>query len=251
VALWAPNDYAYAFVVDASGTLWNTSLMPNASGTWDSLGGMCTSSPAAICWNSINSNTLRFDVFVRGSDGALWHKYYNNSVWSGWQSLGGQLASGTGPAVSSWSAGRLDVFVEGTNGALYHKWWDGKSWSGWQNLGGKLTASPAATSPGLTTGLIDVFVRGANGAVWWKSYNNSWSSWKSLGGQVAANTGPAVTSFYDLFVQGTASALAHVLWRGRDLERLQLEAPRGVIHCLTGRRHDRCQYASFGKCQQY
>ena len=33
------------------------------------------------------------------------------TAWSEWESLGGQTASGTGPAVASWSAGRLDVFV--------------------------------------------------------------------------------------------------------------------------------------------
>jgi len=192
------------FAVDANGTLWNTSMAPSSNGTWNALGGACTSSPAAFSWNS---SYLRIDVFVRGSNGALYWKYYQNE-WSSWQSLGGQLTPGTGPAVASWSAGRLDVFVEGTNGALYHKWYSGGAWSGWQNLGGVLTASPAATSGG--SSVIDVFARGSNGAVWYKGWNGAaWSSWKSLGGQVASNTGPAVSQDLWLFVQGTDQRL----WR--------------------------------------
>jgi hypothetical protein len=191
------------FAVDSNGTLWNTSMALSGNGTWNPLGGVCTSSPAAV---SMNYSYLRIDVFVRGSNGDLYHKYYQNG-WSGWESLGGQLAPGTGPAVASWSAGRLDVFVEGTNGALYHKWWTGTSWSGWQSLGGKLTSSPAATSNAANN--IYVFVRGTDGAVWQKSYHNGWSSWKSLGGQVAPNTGPAVSQDLWLFIQGTD----HQLWR--------------------------------------
>jgi hypothetical protein len=209
-----PNGYGGYhdfFAVDTSGTLWHA----NGSGTWDSLGGVSTSSPAAVSWGPGSSN-FRLDVFVRSTDGALWHKYYQNG-WSGWESLGGQLAPGTGAAVASWSAGRLDVFVEGTNGALWHKWWNGAQWSGWQNLGGKLTASPAATS-GIgngtpsSRGQIEVFVRGTDGAVWQKNWNgtiSAWSTWASLGGQVAPNTGPAVSQTLVLFVQGTDHQLWH------------------------------------------
>jgi hypothetical protein len=196
------------FAVDSSGTVWH-----EGCSTWDSLGGVSTSSPAAICWN--DPNTYRSDVFVRGSDGALWHKDYQNG-WSKWESLGGQLASGTGPAVSSWSAGRLDVFVQGTDGALWHKWWNGAQWSGWESLGGKLTSSPAArayiNNPNSNAAnYIDVFVRGSDGAVWWKLWNGrAWSSWTSLGGKLAANTGPAASGYSSyLFVQGTD----HQLWQ--------------------------------------
>ncbi|MGA8071432.1 MAG: hypothetical protein WB946_08040, partial [Halobacteriota archaeon] len=115
------------FAVDANGALWNTPITSSGNGTWNSLGGMCTSSPAVVSWNS------SYYVFVRGSDGAIWWRDYQ-SGWSGWNSLGGQAASGTGPAVASWSAGRLDVFVEGTNGALWHKSFNGATWSGWQSL---------------------------------------------------------------------------------------------------------------------
>jgi hypothetical protein len=190
------NGWFDFFAVDTSGT-----LSHGANGNWDSLGGTCTASPAAVSWNS---NYYRLDVFVRGSDGAVWQKYYQNG-WSGWHSLGGQLAAGTGPAVASWSAGRLDVFAEGANGALYHKWWNGATWSGWESLGGKLTASPAASSQG--TNQIGVFVRGTNGACWYKEWTGTaWSSWESLGGQLAPNTGPGVTG-NEVFVQGTDNQL--------------------------------------------
>jgi hypothetical protein len=193
------SGWADYYAVDTSGTLWHT----GGSGTWDSLGGVCTASPAAVSWSS---SSFRQDVFVRGTDGALWHKYYQNG-WSGWQSLGGQLASGTGPAVSSWSAGRLDVFVQGTDGALWHKAWTGTSWSSWQSLGGKLTSSPAATS-GWTVGKIAVFVRGTDGAVWQRNWNGAaWSTWTSLGGKLASGTGPAVSPDLWLIVQGTNNQL--------------------------------------------
>ncbi len=193
------------FAVDSNGTLWNTSMALSGNGTWNPLGGVCTSSPAAV---SMNYSYLRIDVFVRGSNGALYHKYYQNG-WSGWGSLGGQLAPGTGPAVASWSAGRLDVFVQGTDGALWHKYYQ-NGWSGWQSLGGQLTASPAATWFVQTTPAnnIHVFVRGTDGAAWTKSWTGSkWSSWQSLGGQLASGTGPAVSQDDILVVQGTNNQL--------------------------------------------
>jgi hypothetical protein len=190
------SGYLDFFAVDTSGTLWHTPM--NGNNVWDSLGGVCTASPAAVSWGS---SYFRLDVFVRGTDGALWHKDYQNG-WSTWESLGGQLASGTGPAVSSWSAGRLDVFVQGTDGALWHKAWTGTSWSSWQSLGGKLTASPATTVQG--NNLIDVFVRGSDGAVWQRNWNGAaWSSWTSLGGQLAPNTGPGASISGWVVVQGT------------------------------------------------
>jgi len=217
------------FAVDTSGALWHTP----SNGTWDSLGGVCTASPASVSWGV----TTRIDVFVRGSDGAVWHKYSNDggSTWSSnWESLGGQLAAGTGPAVASWSQGRLDVFAEGTNGALYHKWWNGSKWSGWESLGGKLTTSPAASSQG--TNQIGVFVRGTNGACWYKEWTGTaWSSWESLGGQLAPNTGPGVDEALHLFVQGTDNQLwfksangAGTAWRtlgGAPPEALSTSSP--------------------------
>jgi hypothetical protein len=189
----------YLFAVDTSGALWYRSIY--SDGTWNSLGGVCTASPAAV---SLYANYDRQDVFVRGSDGAVWWKSYQGS-WSDWKYVGGQLASGTGPAVSG-SGDRLDVYVEGTDGVLWQKVWTGSSWSSWHPLGGKLTASPTVSTDSV---IQSVYVRGTDAAVWWKQWNGvSWSGWKSLGGQLAPNTGPAVNYYgYRVFVQGTDNRL--------------------------------------------
>jgi len=201
--------------VDTSGHLWWTA---GSESSWNSIGGVTTSSPAATTPNGVSDN-LMIDVFVRGTDGAVWYRGYVGGAWSKWTSIGGQVAAGTGPAVCSWGAGRLDVFVEGTNGALYHKWSSnsGATWSGWQNLGGKLTSSPAVSPP--ATNQLSVFVRGTDGACWYKKWTGTaWSSWASLGGQLAPDTGPGVMGAgvnattdvptYEVFVQGTD----HQLW---------------------------------------
>ena len=133
--------------------------------------------------------------------------------WSGWSSVGGQLASSTGPAVSSQGSGTLDVFAQGTDQTLWSKHWDGSSWSGTRSLGGKLTSSPAAISP--SSGVIDVFVRGTDNAVWEKTSSNggsAWSAWTRVGGTLPSGTSPSVCaqgSRLDLFVQGTDGALWH------------------------------------------
>ena len=72
------NEYANYFAVDTGSTVWHT----NGSGNWDSLGGVATSSPATVSWDS---SYLRLDVFVRGSNGALYWKVLQNG-WSGWKS---------------------------------------------------------------------------------------------------------------------------------------------------------------------
>jgi peroxiredoxin len=141
-------------------------MWKDSAGThsWENLGGVLTSSPAATA-----PTTGVIDVYGRGSNGALYQKEYSSTAWgSSWTSLGGQLASGTGPAACSWGAGRLEVFVQGTNGALYHRGYTG-TWSGWENLGGKLASSPAAaTASGSSR--IDVYGRGTDGALWQRTY---------------------------------------------------------------------------------
>ncbi len=119
--------------------------------SWESLGGILTSAPAAVSWGP-----NRIDVFVRGTDNALWHIWWDGNRWSSWESLGGMLTSS--PGVSSWQPNRLDVFVRGTDNALWHIWWDGNRWSSWESLGGSLTSGPAAVSWGPNR--IDVFARG-------------------------------------------------------------------------------------------
>ena len=57
----------------------------SASDTWMhvSLGGICTSSPAAL-----SSSGDKVQVFVRGTDGAVYSQYYPyGGLWSGWSKL--------------------------------------------------------------------------------------------------------------------------------------------------------------------
>ena len=57
----------------------------SASGTWMhvSLGGICTSSPAALA-----SSGDKIQVFVRGTDGSVYSQYYPyGGLWSGWSKL--------------------------------------------------------------------------------------------------------------------------------------------------------------------
>lgn len=83
---------------------------------WENLGGIITSSPAAVSWDDD-----RIDVFAAGTNNHLYHKWYDEG-WSDWEDLGGVIMGA--PSVASWDEGRLDVFVRGTDNALYHKWYD-------------------------------------------------------------------------------------------------------------------------------
>jgi hypothetical protein len=185
---------------------WNGATWSNAT----SLGGNCTSAPAAT---SPSSGVI--NVFVQGTTGTVYEKTTTNSgtTWSGWTSLGGVLAAGSSPAATSPSSGVINVFVQGTTAAVYEKTSSdsGATWSGWTSLGGALAANsgPAATSSGSVT---YVFVHGTDNAVWYKTWNGAaWSSWHSLGGALAANSGPAATSpssgVIDVFVQGTTGTV--------------------------------------------
>ena len=166
------------FVTGTDNKLYHMWVVNGKQSSWQRLGGVLTSSPAAT-----SPGTGQVNVFARGSDGAVYQRYWPNAGnWSNWIGLGGQIPAGTGPTACSWGAGRLDVFVQGTDGALYHKWGTATSWSSWQNLGGSLTSSPAAaTASGSSR--IDVFVRGSDNGIWQRTYNNGgWGTWKSIGG---------------------------------------------------------------------
>ena len=182
-------------------------LLAKGWGTWGSLGGQFTASPASVSWAD-----GRIDVFGRGSDNALWWRHYDSGTWSAWESLGGQLAATTGPAVSSQAEGQLDVFAIGSDNAIWTRYYDGSAWSTWESLSGQFTASPASVS--WADGRVDLFGHGSDNALWWRNYSNSaWSSWKSLSGQLASTTGPAVSSQregqLDVFVIGSDNALWH------------------------------------------
>jgi len=62
----------------------NVTVRAGEWGTWESLGGQITASPATVSWAD-----GRIDVFARGTDNALWWKHYSSGTWSGWESIGG------------------------------------------------------------------------------------------------------------------------------------------------------------------
>jgi hypothetical protein len=189
--------------------MWNDST--GAHG-WENLGGVLTSSPAAV-----SRSAGKIDVFVRGGDGALWSRWTvdGGTSWSAWYKIGGQLLNGTSPAAYDWGEAGIGVFVTGTNRALYQVSYEGNgnsAWSNWENLGGVVTSSPGATAS--DNGVIDVFVSGNDTALWQREYSNSaWGSWTSLGGRIPSGTGPAACSWgparLDVFVQGMDNALYH------------------------------------------
>jgi Repeat of unknown function (DUF346) len=193
------------------GTTWSS---------WESLGGVLTSVPAAT-----SPAPGVIEVFARGTTGGLYEISTTNggSSWSAWSRIGGQgqLLTNTGPSARSWVSGSTiytEVFITGTNTRCYYIAQAGNApYGGWQNLGGGLTSSPAAASP--ASGAIDVFARGTTGALYENSYySGSWHGWISLGGGIAPSTGPGVCSWgpgrLDVFVQGTTGALYHKWYTG-------------------------------------
>jgi 5-hydroxyisourate hydrolase-like protein (transthyretin family) len=203
-------DNLFLFVRGSDNAIWYKYETGTTWTTAKSLGGNCTSAPAAT---SPSSGVI--NVFVQGTNGAVYEKTTTNNgaTWSGWTSLSGVLAAGSSPAATSPASSAIDVFVQGTNGAVYEKTSSdsGATWTGWTSLGGVLAANsgPAATSSGSVT---YVFAHGTDNAVWYKDWNGTaWSSWNSLGGVLAAGSSPAATSpassAIDVFVQGTNGAV--------------------------------------------
>jgi hypothetical protein len=86
----------------------------NIWSAWKSLGGVCSSAPAAS-----SAGNGRVDVFVRGSGNAFFHRAYAGNTWTDYENIGGVYASR--PAAVSWQAGRLDVFGQ-ADGTMFHQY---------------------------------------------------------------------------------------------------------------------------------
>jgi hypothetical protein len=174
-----------------------------------------TSAPAAISFVGAG----RFDVFVRGEDGAVWHKWWQD-LWHDWESLGGNTTSATAPAVASQGYGTMDLFVRGADSALWHLGYDG-NWSAWESLGGVLASGPTAVSQG--PGVVDVYVVGTDGAIWNISGGTgNWGPWVPVtiyGTQPFEITStPAAALTYEkvpyLFVRGSDNSLWYAFYAG-------------------------------------
>jgi hypothetical protein len=219
VSSWGANRLDL-FVRGADNAIWHDWWDGTRWNVWQSLGPAIVSNPAAVSWAA-----NRIDLFGVGTDGNIWHKVWNGSSWSGWASEVGHpppgLASGSGPAVSSWGANRLDLFVRGADNAIWHAWWDGTRWNFWESQGPAIVSSPAAVS--WAANRIDLFGTGTDGNVYHKVWNgSSWSGWVSDMGHpppgLASGSGPAVSSWaanrLDLFSRGADNAIWHAWWDG-------------------------------------
>ncbi len=146
--------------------------------TWDNLGGICKSPPAAV-----SSKRGSLDVFVRGTDRTVFVRHFNgsSSSWSAYQGLGGV---GTGNlAAVSWGPDLVGVL--GLN-EYYGGTWrmrNGTTWApAWEALGGTFKSELAALSWG--PGRIDLFGIGSDESIFTKAYTaGRWApSYTSLGG---------------------------------------------------------------------
>ncbi|MBO0685776.1 MAG: hypothetical protein J2P45_21735, partial [Candidatus Dormibacteraeota bacterium] len=116
-----------AYVQGTDGTVWQ-----HRAGSWQSIGGGITGSPAA---SSIATGKL--EVFARGTDNAAWHRWWaSGQPWSRWYSLGGAL--GSGPAVAyDQGTSRPDIqdfYALGSDNNLWMVTDTKGSWSAWSKV---------------------------------------------------------------------------------------------------------------------
>jgi len=180
-AFGGPNGHIGEFVVGTDNALWWN--QGTGSSHWTSLGGFCTSSPAAI--SRADGWTY---VFVRGSDGSLWMRMIENpdtGYWGSWYHVEGvYLYPGTGPAafdcMDPHGGDHVGLVVVSGNGELF--WNLGLYIYDWQPYVGSFgTSSPAAISRAVEN--IDVFVRGSDSAMWGTWTNDmgqSWNPWYNI-----------------------------------------------------------------------
>jgi hypothetical protein len=116
------------FVIGTDKACW----WKHSTAAWVSLGGVCTSVPAAVA-----RGVGTMDVFVRGSDGAPYQKTYTNGTWGAWHLMTGLIEINTAPSACVVS-GNLTLFVIGTDGNLYQNIEKGTVWQKWVNLGKNL-----------------------------------------------------------------------------------------------------------------
>lgn len=179
--------------------------------TWQPLGGILTSAPAAVYTGGADTsrNLTRMSVFVRGTDNALWQRKWDGSRWSDWENLGGVLSSA--PTAVSRAADRVDVFVRGTDNQLWQRSWDGTRWSAWQQpVRGTLTSAPSCASNAANS--IHCFARGGANQLVYTSWDGiRWGDWRDLGGVLA--DAPAAAVGGDLgamaFVRATNNELMY------------------------------------------
>ena len=177
------TDNALWWTHQVTGLVWSS---------WQSLGGVITSQPAAAAGATAGSGPLV--ALARGTNGALWTRVRAaNGTWSGWHSLGGVLLPGTGPAAVT-ALGNVVIAVTGTN---HHVWLYGPLGMqvfGFIDFGGVTSSTPGITATSVPVS-VPVFARGTDNALWYKvsalPVGNP-AGWTSLGGRLT--TGPAAAT---------------------------------------------------------
>jgi hypothetical protein len=157
---WGP-DRLDVFLVDKNtNALYHTYGDGNSwqpSGSYDDLGGYCTSRPVALS----RSEGL-IDIFVRGGDAGLWQLSYSNGTWGKWAAIGSGTAIQAEPEAVSWGSGNIELFAWAADSSLLYKQLDTandiQTWTprtGFQTLGSGLTGPPKAVCD--SQGSVDVF----------------------------------------------------------------------------------------------
>lgn len=173
------------FATADDGQVWRRSYSPQTNWTaWASLGGMCTSAPAATSWSSDH-----LGVVVKGKRGELWLNQWDGR-WSGWVKVPASPVTSS-PALASTGTGRMDLFARGSRGDLVHNVYANSDWRGWVSLGGGLAPDTTPAAASMTPGNLDVFVIGSNDAVYRKDLRaGTWGSgFQKLGGSVVNGLG--------------------------------------------------------------
>jgi len=173
----APDHTLYWISSADGGTSW---------GTWESLGGMLASAPAAV---SLESNRMLSAVL--GMDGALWYRLYNGSSWESWGRLEvpAGVTSSTQPALASVNPGQVAVFLPGADNTIWSSTFDGSTWGAWSDLpqipDGALIAGIGAGGGG---GTLSVYAQMTDGSL--RQWDGaSWQGKIYLPTAVTADTG--------------------------------------------------------------
>lgn len=180
VVTWG-GDRLDVFVLNTGNALQHTywdggsSWLP--SGSFNDLGGFCTSRPTAV---SRVSGVI--DVFVRGGNSGLWQLSYSQEEWGEWVAVDPEMSIQSDPEAVSCGSDKIEVFAWASNSSLLYKKWetsDGNgTWTpntGFQVLGDGLTGPPKAVCDGQDS--LHVFVYLDNRRVGHLAWNDSAGSW--------------------------------------------------------------------------
>jgi hypothetical protein len=172
---------------------WTHRLASGGYADWALLGGALTAQPGAV-FTGGPAFPSRYEVFVRGTDGAVYRLVHGATGWASvFTRVGGQLLDGTGPAaaharVATANSEDTWVTIVGTNRAVYVALLGA---FGFSPIGGQTTAGPALTAYSDSTGVtLAWFIRGTDNAAWYVVNNRP--EWTSIGGGL--NSGLAATT---------------------------------------------------------